>query len=78
MHAIAWELGHNPEELQNRIIQGIVSIITSALSWVWCQFVKQSSSYNVIRDRPIIIIFYLCYAAMLIKLTYYGQKYAQE
>ena len=31
------------------------------------------------RDRPIMLIFYLlCYAALLIKFTYYAQNYAQE
>ena len=31
------------------------------------------------RDRPIMLIFYLlCYAAVLIKFTYYTQNYAQE
>ena len=31
------------------------------------------------RDRPIMLIFYLlCYAAVLIKFTYYAQYYAQE
>ena len=31
------------------------------------------------RDRPIMLIFYLlCYAAVLIKFTYYAQNYAQE
>ena len=29
--------------------------------------------------RPIMLIFYLlCYAALLIKFTYYAQNYAQE
>ena len=31
------------------------------------------------RDRPIMLIFYLlCYAAVLIKFTYYAQNYVQE
>ena len=31
------------------------------------------------RDWPIMLIFYLlCYAAVLIKFTYYAQNYAQE
>ena len=31
------------------------------------------------RDRPIMLIFYLlCYAAVLIKFTYYAQYYAKE
>ena len=31
------------------------------------------------RGRPIMLIFYLlCYAAVLIKFTYYAQNYAQK
>ena len=34
---------------------------------------------RIVRDQPIMLIFYLlCYAAVLIKFTYYAQNYAQE
>ena len=38
----------------------------------------QSDGLSV-RDWPIMLIFYLlCYAAVLIKFTYYAQNYVQE
>ena len=35
--------------------------------------------WDTCRDRPIMLVFnLLCYAAVLIKFTYYAQNYAQE
>ena len=37
------------------------------------------SQHKGCKDQPIMLIFYLlCYAAVLIKFTYYAQSYAQE
>ena len=40
---------------------------------------SEAETLHVARDRPIMPIFYLlCYAAVLIKFTYYAQNYAQQ
>ena len=40
---------------------------------------SQLATCIIVRDRPIMLIFYLLYfAAVLIKFAYYAQNYAQE
>ena len=54
-----------------------VTLLTYATQIQVCSYMYVDIAIH--RDRPIMLIFYLlCYAAVLIKFTYYAQNYAQE